>query len=99
MDHDGFFFAGLAGENAESARSWKEYARKLEAENAKLKGDVVEWQSAAVQNGARSLVREEIIKSTLGKGSYEAAGGEQIFRQRVENLWPIAKEQLGADLV
>jgi hypothetical protein len=98
MDHDGFFFAGLAGENADSARSWKEYARKLEAENAKLKGDVMEWQVMAVQVGARGLAREEIIQSALGKGSYEAAGGEPVFMQLVEKLRPVVKERMGADL-
>ena len=99
MDHDGFFFAGLAGENADSARSWREYARKLEAEVAQLKGDVVQWQATAVQAGARGLAREEIIQSALGKSAYEAAGGEPVFMQLVEKLRPVAKERLSADLV
>ena len=106
MDHDGFYFAGLArqrGEEAQdwadNANKWRAYAEQLEAENAKLKNEVVEWQATAVQAGARGLAREEIIKSLTGKDAYTAAGGEPVFRQIVEKMRPIAKDRLGANLI
>ena len=106
MDHDGFFFAGLAGENADAAREWSQtskewqaYAARLEAENQKLRGALANWQEAAVDSDARSATKTTLIKELTGKELIEAAGGEERYNELIKQERLRSKELMGADLV
>ena len=103
-DFNTMYFAGLAGargdhaeqnrqaseQNFQAAQQWKNYAKELEH----LLSD---WKDLAVDQGARSYVKQQLIERETGKTVHELAGGPEEFERLVENGKPLIRKEMNAE--
>ena len=103
-DFNTMYFAGLAGargdhaeqnrqaseQNFHAAQQWKNYAKELEH----LLSD---WKELAVNEGARSVVKDRLLEREHGQTVYDLAGSAEAYEQMVENEKPNTRKVMGAD--
>ena len=103
-DFNTMYFAGLAGargdqsnrnravaeENYDAAMRWKSYAKELEYLLA-------DWKDAAVNEGARSYTKDQLLQEHYGVKASELAGGREAYEERVEANKPLIRKDMNAE--